>query len=334
MLDLRECASVLVEEGKGILAIDETAGHADAWLASHGITGGEEMQRQFRQLFFGAPGVEKYITGVIMFEGTLSQKEDGGKTFPVYLREKGIISGVKVDQGVEPFPGSPEESITNGLLGLPERLAEFRKNFGTGFTKWRMVINIDGTRLPTAQALHENSKRLATYALEAQKVAMVPIVEPEVILKGTHSRMRSREVLHDTLHVLMGALEDQAVDMSAVILKTSMALSGSESGKMDTPEEVAKDTVEALLAAVPASIPGIVFLSGGQSTEQATANLAAIVKYANERNAPWPLTFSYARALQDEALTVWAGKAENIAAAQEVFLARLATEQNAILAPI
>ncbi len=334
MLDLRECARALVEEGKGILAIDETPAHADSWLASHGIAGGEEMERQFRELFFATPGVEEYITGVIMYEGSLSQKANTGETFPKLLRQKGIISGIKVDQGVEPFPGSPDESITNGLLGLPERLAAFRTEFGTGFTKWRMVVNIDGTRLPTAQALHENSKRLASYALEAQKVAMVPIVEPEVLLTGTHSRLRSKEVLHDTLTVLMGALEDQAVDMSAVILKTSMALSGSESGKKDTPEEVAKDTVDTLLATVPASIPGIVFLSGGQSTEQATENLAAIVRYAKEKNAPWPLTFSYARALQDEALTIWGGKEENLPEAREAFLRRLAIEQKAITIPI
>ena len=330
MIDLRAIALDLVSNGKGLLAIDETIPHADKWLASHGIAGGEEMRREFRELFFTTPGIEQYVAGVIMYEETLGQKTESGETFSSYLSTHGVMPGIKVDQGLEPFPGSPEETITNGLLGLPERLAHFHETFGTSFTKWRAAITIKGTQLPTAQAMHENAKRLAMYALDVQKANMVPIVEPEVLITGDHSRLRAREVMHDMLTLLVAALEDCGVDMGAVILKTSMAISGDQSGKNDTPEEVAHDTVDVLMETIPPALPGIVFLSGGQSTDSATKNLAAITAYAKEKNAPWPLTFSYARALQDEALTAWGGKPENLPAARAAFLARLQKEQDAL----
>ncbi len=184
-------------------------------------------------------------------------------------------------------------------------------------------MRIDGDRLPTAQALVENAKRLATYARDAQEVGMVPIIEPEVLYDGTHSRLRSRQVLEVTLRTVFDALNDQAVDLSGIILKTAMTLTGKETGRMDSPTEVAIDTVEALLANVPEQVPGIVFLSGGQTPDQATENLRAITTLAKERGTPWPFTFSYARALQEEALTAWAGKEENVPDAQEAFLTRL-----------
>lgn len=329
MNDLADIASQLLAPGKGILADDETDAHADKWLAAHGIEGGEEMRRKFRDLFLATPEAEKYMSGVILFEGTLMQKADDGTPFAELLEKRGIIPGVKVDQGLEPFPEGGDETITKGLLGLPERLTAFKNTYGTGFTKWRAAIKIDGTRLPTNQAIHENAKRLAAYACESQRAGMVPLVEPEVLLEGSHSRLRCREVLAATIGTVMLALEDQAADFSGVILKTSMALSGNTSGRTDTPEEVAQDTIGVLLETVPKSLAGIVFLSGGQTTEQATANLAAIEKEAKAKNAPWPLTFSYARALQDEALTVWAGKDENIPAARAAFLARLQKEAKA-----
>jgi fructose-bisphosphate aldolase class I len=330
MLDLRECAAAILSKGKGILAADESDATADKRLALYGIATGESSRRQYRDLFLNTSGNEEYLSGVILYEETLLQKADNGMSFPELLRSKGIIAGIKVDQGLEPFPGSPEETITNGLLGLPERLAHFRDTFGTSFTKWRAAIIIKGTELPTALAMHENAKRLAMYALEVQKANMVPIVEPEVLISGDHSRLRTREVMKDMLTLLVAALEDTNVDLHAVILKTSMVVSGDKSGKNDTAEEVARDTVDVLLETVPASIAGIVFLSGGQTTEGATQNLAAITAYAKEKNAPWPLTFSYARALQDEALTAWAGKEENIPAARAAFLARLKKEQDAL----
>jgi fructose-bisphosphate aldolase class I len=325
MFDLSEVAHDLVSGGKGILAADESNNSADQKrLALYGIATGPEMRREFRDLFLETPEIEKYLSGIILFSETLDQKDDeDGLYFPESLKKRGIIPGIKVDEGLEPFPDSPDETITKGLVGLTERVLEFKAKHNPGFTKWRAAIKIDGDRLPTTMALVENAKRLAIYAFEVQKAGMVPIVEPEVLLDGNHSRLRAREVITKMMHALVAAMEDQAVDMSAVIIKTSMALSGSESGHKDTPEEVAEDTLGALIEAVPASVAGIVFLSGGQSPDEAIVNLAAITKAAHAKHAPWPLTFSYARAFQEEALIAWAGKQENFPVAREAFLKRL-----------
>lgn len=325
MTDLRSIAQSLMAPQKGILAADESNTSADEKrLAPYGIRSGAEMRRQFRDLLLATPGIEEYLSGVILYEETLTQKADDGTPFPDLLAARGIMPGIKVDEGLEPLPDSPDETITKGLLGLPERLASYRAKHGTGFTKWRAAIRIDGDRLPTKRALAENAKRLATYACEVQKAGMVPMLEPEVLLEGVHGRVRSRAVLEEALVLLFNHLDEQCADLSGVLLKTSMALSGSESGRTDTPEEVAEDTVEALMRTVPASVAGIVFLSGGQSPDQATANLAAIVRRARALGAPWPLTFSYARALQEEALAAWAGKDDQREAARAVFLERLA----------
>lgn len=330
MTDLSGVARALVAPGKGILAADESETSADKRLASFGIQGGSEMRRKDRDLLLAAPGIEQYLTGVILHEETLSQKADDGTPFPKLLSDRGIIPGIKVDQGLEPMPDSPDESLTKGLLGLSERLAAYKAEHGTGFTKWRAVIRIDGDRLPTSRAIVENAKRLATYACEVQKAGMVPMLEPEVLLEGTHSRMRCREVLQTTLSALMDELLSQCADPSAVIVKTSMALTGSGVKRVDAPEEVAQDTLAALKAAIPAEVPGIVFLSGGQTPDQATENLRAINRLAKEEGAPWPLTFSYSRALQEEALAYWAGKEENVASARELYLARLTAVSEAL----
>ena len=323
MTDLLETARLLVHPGKGILAADESTESADKRLASYGIKTGEEMRRKERDLLLSCPGLEEYLSGVILFDETLRQKSKSKKLFGKMLLDRGIIPGIKVDQGLEPHPESPDEMITKGLLGLPERLAEYRDTFGTGFTKWRAVIKIDGDRLPTKVVMVENAKRLAQYAAEVQKAGMVPMVEPEVLLEGKHSRLRSRQVLEETLATLVEALQNHAIDMSGVILKTAMAISGSESGRKDTPEEVAEDTVGALMNVMPRGLGGVVFLSGGQSPDQATDNLRAIEREAKAKNAPWPMTFSYSRALQDEALRAWAGEDKNVEAAQAVYLERL-----------
>ena len=324
MIDLSEVARTLVAPGKGLLAADESTLSANKRLALYGVEGTEENRRQDRELFLETPGIEKYLSGVILYSETLDQKDDeDGLYFPESLAKHGIIPGIKVDEGLEPFPGSSDESITKGLVGLAERVADFKAKHHPGFTKWRAVVNIDGDRLPTSSALVENAKRLAMYAYEVQKEGMVPIVEPEVLLAGNHSRLRAREVITKTMNALVAAMEDNAVDLTAVIIKTSMAVSGSESGKTDTPEEVAEDTLGALMETIPIAIPGVVFLSGGQTPDQATENLRAITKRAAELQAPWPLTYSYARALQEEALAIWAGKKENLPAAREAFLARL-----------
>lgn len=323
MTDLVAIAHSLFGAGKGILAADESVHTATARLATYGISTSAEMRRQYRDLFFGAEGAEKYLSGIILFSETLIEKGNDGTFFPASLVARGIMPGVKVDLGTEPFPESSNELITQGLLDLPERLSIYKEQ-GALFTKWRAVISIDGDRLPSGVAIHENAKRLASYAKMVQAAGMVPILEPEVLYEGKHSRQRARAVITETLQTLFAVLEEHAVDCASVIVKTSMALSGAGSGKMDTPEEVALDTLAALRESVPAQVAGIVFLSGGQTPDQATDNLRAIARLARETDAPWPITFSYARALQEEALTLWKGKEENIPAARAAFLARLA----------
>jgi fructose-bisphosphate aldolase class I len=322
MNDLHDVAMQMMAVGKGLLAADESTKSADKRLTAYGIKPSVEIRRQYRDLFLSTPGIEQYLTGVILYSETVDEKADDGTVFTKLLAKRGIMPGIKVDQGTEPMPESPDETITNGILGLPECLHDYAAK-GMKFTKWRAVIRIEGDRLPSNHAIVENAKRLAIYALDVQKAGMVPILEPEVLLEGAHSRLRAKEVITDTLNIVMSACNEQGVDLSAIIIKTAMAVSGDKSGKKDTPEEVAKDTVEALMATIPAIVPGIVFLSGGQSSEEATLNLQAIARCAREAGAPWPLTFSYARALQDEALTLWKGKEENVPAARAAFLKHL-----------
>ncbi|MDD3531318.1 MAG: fructose-bisphosphate aldolase class I [Candidatus Pacebacteria bacterium] len=329
MTDLVARARSLFAPGKGILAADESVHTATARLAEHGVPASEEMRRQYRNLFLGAKGIEQYLSGVILFSETLLQKGGDKKLFPKSLAARGILPGIKVDLGTEPFPSSPQELITQGLLDLPERLEAYKKH-GAMFTKWRAAIRIEGDELPTNVALHENAKRLASYAKEVQSAGLVPILEPEVLYEGRHSRAHSRAVIEEVMHTLFSVLDELAVDRASLIIKTSMALSGDKSGKRDTPEEVAADTVAALVASVPPQVAGIAFLSGGQGPEQATANLAALVRHAKETGAPWPLTFSFARALQDEALALWKGDATNVPAARAAFLARLAAVSDAL----
>ena len=329
MTDLVAIARSLFAKGKGLLAADESVHTATARLAEYGIPAGAETRRQYRDLFVGAEGIEQYLSGIILFSESLLEKGDDKKLFPTSLSARGIMPGVKVDLGTEPFGSSPDEFITNGLIGLPERLEEYKKQ-GAVFTKWRAVIRIDGDTLPSAQAIHENAKRLASYAKEAQMAGLVPILEPEVLMEGKHSRTRARAVMGEVLKTLFSMLDERSVDRASLVLKTSMALSGSENAKKDTPEEVAEDTLATLMENVPSQIAGIVFLSGGQTPDQATDNLSAICRLSRvkergrESATPWPLSFSYARALQEEALTIWRGKDENIPAAREAFLSRLA----------
>lgn len=330
MTDLVATARALFQTGKGILAADESVRTATARLAAYGIAAGPEMRRRYRGLFFGTEGVERYLSGAILFSESLAEKGDDGKLFPQSLAERGILPGVKADLGTEPLTESPHELITNGLLDLSQRLAAYKKR-GAVFTKWRACLRIDGDRLPSAAAIHENARRLASYAKSAQEAGLVPILEPEVLLEGKHSRARARAAIKETLGALFAVLEEHSVDRASVVLKTSMALSGAQSGKKDAPEEVAEDTLGALMESVPRQVAGIVFLSGGQTPDQATDNLSAICRLSRARErdreavaTPWPLTFSYARALQEEALAEWRGKEENVPVARAVFLSRLA----------
>jgi len=331
MTDLVAVARSFFAQGKGILAADESVHTATTRLASYGISASAEMRRQYRDLFFGTQDIEKYLSGVILFPETLIEKGSDKKLFPRSLAARGIAPGVKVDLGTEPFPSSPNELITQGLFDLPERLAKYKKQ-GAVFTKWRAAIRIDGDQLPSAQAIHENAKRIASYAKESQTAGLVPILEPDVLLEGNHSRMRSRSVIEEVLQTLFSVLDEQSVDRASIILKTSMVLSGESSGKHDTPEEVAEDTIAALLKSVPRQVAGIVFLSGGQSPDQATDNLSAICQLSRTKGGtiPWPLTFSYSRALQEEALALWKGEKENIAVARSAFLVRLAKISKAL----
>lgn len=323
MTDLVSVARSLFVSGKGILAADESISSATKRLSDFGIPAGEEMRREFRDLFLNAGGVEQYLSGAILFSETMLQKGNDGLLFPDSLSARGVLPGIKVDLGTEPISPGSKELITQGLLDLADRLVQYKYQGGM-FTKWRAVITIDGSDLPTAACILENAKRLAQYAKLVQSAGMVPILEPEVLYTGTHSRQKSREVIKETLGTVFSVLDELSVDPASVVLKTAMALSGKGSGRTDTPEEVAEDTVEVLIESVPRQIAGIVFLSGGQTPDQATANLRAIVRKALELAAPWPLTFSYARALQEEALALWKGKPENVESARRAYLSRLA----------
>lgn len=329
MIDLSESARSLFSKGKGILAADESVASADKRLEAHGIKSGPKARLAFRDLLLAAPGIEEYLSGVILHEETLGQSH--GKTpFPKLLSRKGIMPGIKVDTGTEPMAESPDELITGGLLGLSKRLHAFRDEHGTGFTKWRAVIRIEGDRLPTAAALVENAKRLAMSSRCVQEAGMVPLLEPEVLYEGAHSRLRAREVIAQTLQALMQAVEEHSVDPSGFIVKTSMAMTGNKGKRRDTPEEVAEDTLGALMEALPRQVAGVVFLSGGQAPQQSIDNLRAICALAKEKGAPWPLTFCFARPFQDEALDIWKGKEENVQAAREAYLARLQQASEAL----
>lgn len=323
MIDLKRTAEALAQVPKGILAADESDGTCDKRFAAQGIEQNDEMRRKYRDLLLSTPGVEEFLSGVILYKGTLEQNANDGMSFAKSLHARGIMPGIKVDEGTEPMPESKNELITKGLLGLSDRLHGYRDAHQTGFTKWRAVITIDGDTLPTMPAIVENAKRLAMYARCVQEAGMVPMLEPEVLYDGMHSRVRARAVITESLSALMQALTEHSVDPSGVIIKTSMALSGKGTGKMDTPEEVAEDTMGALMEAVPKGVPGIVFLSGGQTPDQATDNLRAIARVGTAKNAPWSLSFSFSRALQEEALALWKGKDENVEEARGAFMARL-----------
>ncbi len=323
MFDLAARARMLSCAPKGILAADESKVTAEKRLADCGIPVNDETRRQYRELFLDAPNIEQYLNGVILFTDSLSEKNSKGTLFPTLLKEKNIMVGVKVDEGTEPFSESKDETITKGLVGLAERLAEYKKKYDTDFAKWRAVITIDGDRLPTAGAMVENARRLASYARMTQEALMVPIIEPEVLYDGKHSLIKSRDTIIKTMTVVMDMLKEHAVDLCSVVVKTSMALSGKDTGRVDTPEEVAKETLYALRQSIPEDIAGIVFLSGGQADEQATENLKAIHALTAKEPAPWNITYSYSRAIEREALAKWQCKVENVEEARTAFLSRL-----------
>lgn len=325
MSDLHTIAKQMVTPGKGILAADESGKTVrEKRFAPLGIEDSVEMHRQFRDLFLSTDGIEKYLSGVILHDETMRQNANDGTPFVELLQKKGIIPGIKVDGSTLDMPGFPGEKITAGLDGLRERLKEYYA-MGARFTKWRAVITI-GDGIPTQECIHTNSMLLALYAKTVQEEGMVPMVEPEVLLTGTHSLERAEEVTTETVSHLMYELERMNVDLSAVILKTSMVVDGGDDGITSTNEEVAAATVRMLKTSCPDNLGGVVFLSGGQSPDEATEHLNEIAK---KEPLPWELAFSFARAIQGPALEIWQGKEENVEAAREEFMKRLEANKKA-----
>ncbi len=314
---LSKTAAAMVAKGKGILAADESSGTCEKRFQSVNVECTEENRRAYRALLFGTPGAEQYLSGVILFDETARQKANDGAPFPEYLAKKGVIPGIKVDKGTVEIPLAPGEKVTEGLDGLAKRLDEYFK-LGCRFAKWRAVIAI-GKGIPTHTCLYANAHVLARYAAACQQASIVPMIEPEVLLDGDHTIERCEEVVEQTLRATYAAIAAYNVSVEHLILKTSMVVSGKDNARQAGVDEVAERTVRVLKRTVPAAQPGIVFLSGGQPDEAATAHLSAM---AATKNLAWPLTFSYSRALQNPALKAWKGQAGNVAAAQKALYHR------------
>jgi fructose-bisphosphate aldolase class I len=317
MSELYEVARALVAEGKGILAADESTGTIKKRFDSIGIESTEENRRDYRDLLFTTEGAEEFISGVILYDETIRQKAKDRTPFPQLLASKGIIPGIKVDMGAKPLALAPGETITEGLDGLRERLGEYRE-VGARFAKWRATYSIGGER-PSEYCVWTNAHALARYAALTQEAGLVPIVEPEVLQDGTHTIDESAKATGRVLQAVYTELHDQRVDFKGTLLKPNMVLSGYDAPQRASVDEVAERTLDVFYRHVPAAVPGIVFLSGGQSDEDATAHLNAM----NARGPhPWQLSFSYGRALQAPALKAWDGKEENVDAAQRAYYHR------------
>jgi fructose-bisphosphate aldolase class I len=310
--ELARIAKAMVAKNKGILAADESSGTITKRFNSIKIESTEENRRTYREMLFTAPGVADYISGVILYDETIRQKTKDGTPFPEYLTKKGIIPGIKVDTGAKPLAVFKGETITEGLDGLRERLVEYYK-LGARFAKWRAVIDI-GDGIPTAFAIEANAHALARYAALCQENDIVPIVEPEVLMDGAHSIERCEEVTSTVLQTVFDQLFEHRIVLEGMVLKPNMVISGKKAPNRAGPEQVAEATQRVLKRHVPPAVPGIAFLSGGQSSAEATLHLSLMNKAGP---LPWSLTFSYGRALQDDALKTWAGQAANYAAAQK-----------------
>ncbi len=317
MNELQETIKKILASGKGILAADASTPTMTKRFEKAAIESTEETRRQFRQLLVTTPDLEKYIGGIILFDETIRQRLDNGQSFSEHVASRGILPGIKVDEGTEPFKGSEKEKITKGLDGLAERLGEYVE-MGAKFTKWRAVIKIGGG-IPTKECIMANAEILAQYALKSQEKGLVPIVEPEVLMDGTHTIKRCEEVTIETLQAVFKSLRTQGVDFEGMILKPNMVLPGKESGQSVSPQQVAEFTIRALRSSVPTQVPAIVFLSGGQEAKLATERLNEICKAAD---IPWELGFSFERALEGPAMEIWKGKPENVSGAQMVLLHR------------
>ena len=316
---LLETVSELTKRGKGLLAADESTPTISKRLQELNIESSESTRRTYRNLLFTTPGINQFLNGIILFEETLFQKIDEGTVVPDFLRKHQIMSGIKVDKGLVPLANADGDTITQGLDGLADRLRQYREA-GARFAKWREVYRISEHN-PTSLGLRANAEVLARYAAICQEQLMVPIVEPEVLMDGDHSMARCSEVSEAVLSSVFEALHAHQVLLEAVVLKPSMVLPGKNSSHKAHPELVASETMKVLSRTVPAAIPSINFLSGGQSAAEATANLQALnAKYPK---APWRLSFSYSRALQAPVMTAWAGKESNRKVAQGIFARRV-----------
>ena len=318
---LRSTANAMVQKGKGILAADESSPTCGKRFESIGVESTERNRNIYRDLLFTTSGMEEYISGVILFDETLRQSTIAdGTAFPQYLKNLGVIPGIKVDKGAKELASHSGEKVTEGLDGLRDRLAEYYK-LGARFAKWRAVITIGDGGIPTETCIHVNAHALARYAALCQEADIVPIVEPEVLMDGTHSIDTCHEVSQRAFARVFDELSRQRVFLEGIVLKPNMIVSGIGCSEQAGVEEVADRTVEVLKATVPDEVPGCAFLSGGQTNENATAHLN-MMNSKHEGSLPWNLTFSYGRALQASALTSWSGKDENIPTAQEAFFQR------------
>jgi len=314
---LEKTAHALVAPGKGILAADESFGTIKKRFDSISVESTEETRRSYREILFTTEAVEEFISGVILFDETIRQSSAGGVPFSKVLPEKGIVPGIKVDAGAKDLAGFPGEKITEGLDGLRDRLSEYRE-FGARFAKWRAVITIGGGA-PTATCIRANAHALARYAALCQEAGLVPIVEPEVLMDGDHTIERCEDVTFATLRSVYHELREHRVHLEGTLLKPNMVLSGRDCPKQAGVREIAAATVRCFRRVVPAAVPGIVFLSGGQTAEQATERLSAMNAAADH---PWQLSFSYGRALQAPVLAAWRGERANVPAARDAFYHR------------
>ena len=315
---LQDIAEAMVTPGKGILAADESTPTCTKRFESISVESTSESRNAYRDMLFTAKGMEEYISGVIMFDETLRQSTvDGARLFPEHLSALKIVPGIKVDMGAKALSNSPDEKITDGLDGLRDRLIEYY-GMGARFAKWRAVITI-GEHIPTHYCIATNAHALARYAALCQEQGIVPIVEPEILMDGTHTIEESYDLTIETLHTVFYELASQGVQLDGMVLKPNMVLSGYDCATQASVEQVASMTVDCFMNTVPAAVPGVAFLSGGQSDELATAHLNAMNQIDGK---PWNLTFSYGRALQAPALKAWGGSADNVPAAQEALLKR------------
>lgn len=315
--ELNSVAKAMVGAGKGILAADESTPTIGKRFATINTESTEASRRRYREMLFTTPDVADYIGGVILYDETLRQSTSDGVPFAKYMNDLGMVPGIKVDTGAKPLAGFPGETITEGLDGLRDRLAEYYE-LGARFAKWRAVINI-GADIPSDFCLHANARALARYAALCQEAQIVPIVEPEVLMDGDHSIERCEEVTVATLDVVFTELKAHRVALEGIVLKPNMVISGTTAANRAGPQEVAEATLRCLKATVPAEVPGIAFLSGGQTAEEATEHLGLMNQMGE---LPWELSFSYGRALQAPALDVWRGEEANFAAGQEALFKR------------